>query len=103
MVSLIAWHGFPSAWAQSRLMMFTSSLGVEPMTPEAAGDRMESGLNTHAEPIRANVDLVLVPVTVTNPMNRVVTGLDSENFTIYEGKQAQEIKTLSCEDGPVSV
>jgi Ca-activated chloride channel homolog len=63
---------------------------------------MESGLNAHVEPIRANVDLVLVLVTVTNPMNRVVTGLDSENFTVYEDKQPQEIKNRLCEDVPVS-
>ena len=101
MVSLIAWHGFPSAWAQSQINDVHIQPRVAPMTTEGPG--VESGLDTHTHPIRANVDLVLVPVTVTDPLNRVVTGLDSENFTIYEGKQAQEIKTLSCEDGPVSV
>lgn len=100
MVSLIAWEGFPSARAQSQ----TSDVHVYPrvgsMTPEGSGDLMASGLNTPTHPIRADVDLV-VPVTVTDPLNRAVTGLVSENFTIYEDKQPQEIKTLSCEDGPV--
>jgi Ca-activated chloride channel family protein len=102
-VSLIAWQGFPSAWAQGQINDVHIYPRVDPMTPEGSGDLMRSGLNTHTRPIRANVDLVLVPVTVTDPLNRVVTGLDSENFTIYEGKQPQEIKTLSCEDGPVSL
>jgi len=102
-ISLIAWQGFPSASAQGQTSDVHTYPRAEPMTPEGPSELMQSGLNTHTHPIRANVDLVLVPVTVTDPLNRVVTGLDSENFTIYEGKQPQEIKTLSCEDGPVSV
>ena len=31
------------------------------------------------------VDLVLVPVTITDPMNRLVTGLEKENFQLFEG------------------
>lgn len=103
MVSLIAWEGFPSARAQSQINDVHVYPRVGPMTPEGSGDLMASGLNTHTHPIRANVDLVLVPVTVTDPLNRAVTGLVSENFTIYEDKKPQEIKTLSCEDGPVSL
>ncbi len=34
--------------------------------------------------IRMNVDMVLVPVTVTDPMNRLVTGLEKIDFQIYE-------------------
>ena len=36
--------------------------------------------------IRMNVDMVLVPVTVTDPMNRLVTGLEKEDFPDF-GKQ----------------
>jgi Ca-activated chloride channel family protein len=43
------------------------------------------------------------PVTITDPMNRLVTGLDRENFQVYEGKEAQEIKHFSSEDAPVSL
>ena len=103
MVSLIAWQGFPSAWAQSRINDVHIQPRVEPTTPEGLRDRMESGLDRRTQPIRANVDLVLVPVTVNDPMNRVVTGLDSKNFTVYEDTKPQEIKNLSCEDAPVSL
>jgi Ca-activated chloride channel family protein len=103
MVILIAWKGLPSVWAQSQIDDVHIQPRIESMTPERPGDRMESGRNAHTQPIRTNVDLVLVPVTVTDPMNRVVTGLDSENFTVYEDKQPQEIKNLSCEDEPVSL
>src|SRR5436305_2595265 len=43
----------------------------------------------HAKPIRADVNVVLVPVTVTDTMNRPVLGLDKEDFVLYEGDQAQ--------------
>jgi len=53
--------------------------------------------------IRSSADLVTVPVTITDNMNRPVTGLDRENFQLFENKQAQEIKNFSSEDTPVSI
>jgi len=53
--------------------------------------------------IRTNVDLVLVPVSVTDGMQRLVTGLDKENFQLFEGNSPQDIKTFSSEDAPVSL
>lgn len=53
--------------------------------------------------IRVNVNLVLVPMTVTDPMNRLVTGLEKENFNIYDNNQGQIIKTFSTEDAPVTI
>jgi Ca-activated chloride channel family protein len=53
--------------------------------------------------IAVNVDLVLVPVTITDPMNRLVTGLEQDDFFIYENNNPQKLKTFSCEDAPVSI
>jgi Ca-activated chloride channel homolog len=53
--------------------------------------------------IRKSVDLVLVSVTVTDPMQRLVTGLSADNFQVFENKQRQEIKHFSSEDAPVSL
>jgi Ca-activated chloride channel family protein len=49
------------------------------------------------------VDIVLIPVTITDPMNRLVTGLEKDNFSIYEGSEKQEIKHFSSEDAPISL
>jgi Ca-activated chloride channel family protein len=62
-----------------------------------------SGLTTHVRPMKVDVDLVLVPVTITDPMNRLVTGLEKENFQLFEGNAAQDIRTFSSEDAPVSL
>jgi Ca-activated chloride channel homolog len=62
-----------------------------------------SGLSAHVRPMKVDVDLVLVPVTITDPLNRLVTGLEKENFQLFEGNSAQDIRTFSSEDAPVSL
>jgi Ca-activated chloride channel family protein len=75
--------------------------------PKGAEKPAESGpgaLKIHPGSfIRMNVDLVLVPVTVTDPMNRLVTGLEKEDFQIYENTKEQPIRTFAAEDAPVSI
>ena len=61
------------------------------------------GFSAHVRPLKVDVDLVLVPVTITDPMNRLVTGLEKENFQLFEGNSVQEIRTFSSEDAPVSL
>ena len=53
--------------------------------------------------IRVDVSLVLVNMTVTDPLDRVVTGLEKENFRVFEDGREQEILTLSSEDVPISI
>ncbi len=55
------------------------------------------------ERIRVDVNLVLVPVTVTDPLNRLVTGLERQDFFLYENNALQKIKSFSSEDAPVSI
>lgn len=51
----------------------------------------------------SNVNLVLVPVVITDPLNRMVTGLEKDFFTLSEDSVPQQIKTFSSEDAPISV
>jgi Ca-activated chloride channel family protein len=53
--------------------------------------------------IRTDVDLALVNVTVTDPFSRLVTGLDQDNFRVYEDNIEQEIVSFSSEDVPISI
>jgi Ca-activated chloride channel family protein len=57
----------------------------------------------HAGEIKVDVDLALVNVSVTDPLNRLVTGLERENFRVFEDGIEQEVVTLSSEDVPVSI
>lgn len=53
--------------------------------------------------IRVDTNLVLINVTVTDPLNRFVTGLEAEHFKLYEDKAEQRISTFASEDAPLSV
>jgi len=53
--------------------------------------------------IRMNVDMVLVPITVTDPVNRLVTGLEQDDFQVFENNGPQKIRTFANEDAPVSI
>lgn len=64
----------------------------------------KAGLTARSgERFRVNVNLVLIPLTVTDPMDRLVTGLDKENFFVYDDNRLQTIKSFSTEDTPVSI
>ncbi|MDQ2924287.1 MAG: VWA domain-containing protein [Acidobacteriota bacterium] len=53
--------------------------------------------------IRVDVNLVLVPATVTDPMNRLVTGLERDNFYITDNNIQQKIKTFATQDAPLTI
>ncbi len=53
--------------------------------------------------IRVDTTVVLIPVTVSDPINRVVTGLDKKDFRIFEDSVEQEILHFAVEDAPVSI
>jgi len=53
--------------------------------------------------LHVDVELALVNVVVTDPYNRLVTGLDMDNFRVFEDNVEQEITTLSSEDVPISI
>jgi Ca-activated chloride channel family protein len=78
----------------------TPRIDTSAKPPDLGGD---PALKTHTKPLRSDVEMVLVPVTVTDPMDRLVTGLGKENFQIFQDKQKQEVRHLSSEDAPISV
>jgi Ca-activated chloride channel family protein len=53
--------------------------------------------------LRVDIDLVLVAVTVTDPYNRLVTGLARDHFEVFEDKERQNILYFSSEDVPLSL
>jgi Ca-activated chloride channel homolog len=87
------------AHAQSSLEDIHVTPRGQPANPNTAGwlRKTAGGL------IRTSVELVLVPVTVTDGANRIVTGLGRENFHLFEDKHPQPIKELWEEDGPLSI
>lgn len=76
-------------------------VNIEPRlrTPKA----VDTSTSDRRSNIRVDSTLVLIPVSVTDPMNRFVTGLEREHFRIFEDKIEQEISQFSSEDAPLSV
>lgn len=71
---------------------------TDPAIPLTSGASLHVGIR-----YRVDTNLVLVPLTVTDPMDRLVTGLDKQNFNVLEDNHPQTIRTFSSDDAPVSV
>lgn len=53
--------------------------------------------------LKVDTTLVLIPVAVTDSLNRFVLGLQKEDFHILEDSEEQKIAHFSGEDAPLSV
>src|SRR5271155_885168 len=78
-----------------------SALDVVNITPHPHTG--SAGASSQAPVLRKSVDLVLLPVSVTDNMERLVVGLGPANFSVFDGKHAQQIRHFSSEDAPLSV
>lgn len=81
------------AFAQS------NSAQNSPQTAVAANGLQQGAVPT----FRAHADLVLIPVTVTDQVNRFVLGLQKEDFELFEDGAEQNVALFSGEDAPLSV
>ena len=71
---------------------------TDPSIPLTPGATLRTGIQ-----FRVDTNLVLIPLTVTDPMDRLVTGLEKENFLVLEDNHNQTIRTFACDDAPVSI
>jgi Ca-activated chloride channel family protein len=71
---------------------------VDPSIPLTPGATLRTGIQ-----FRVDTNIVLIPLTVTDPMDRLVTGLEKENFIVLEDNHGQSIRTFACDDAPVSI
>ena len=91
------------AWAQSRLARPRPRGSDILARARTAHPLADLPCSARTKPMRVDVDLVLVPVTVTDAYNRPVVDLPQQDFTLYEGGVAQPIRYFSNEDAPISV
>src|SRR6267378_2229997 len=79
----------------------TSLSTTPPVASIVSSTQLVAGTYLHV--IKRDVNLVLIPVSVTDAMQRLVTGLQQDNFQVFEGRKPQAIKHFSREDAPMSV
>jgi Ca-activated chloride channel family protein len=77
---------------------FAQSLLPDDVRRDTPGQVIKQGQAVHLD-----VELALVNVTVTDPYNRLVTGLEPDNFRIFEDNIEQEVVNFSSEDVPISI
>lgn len=81
------------------LIAQTTSEGNSPQVPASSTDSQQGSVTT----FRAHADLVLIPVTVTDQLNRFVLGLQKEDFHLFEDGVEQNVAHFSGEDAPLSI
>ena len=72
-------------------------------TLEVQKDGNDLSAEQHSANLRVDTTLVQINVTVTDPLNRFVTGLEKEHFKLFEDKVEQTILQFSSEDAPLSI
>lgn len=97
-LALLPWSNM-EAYAQSSL----DDVHISPLRSRPKQEQNSLLSHTGFHPIKKTVDLVLVPVTITDRMDRIVRGLEKKNFRIFEGNKEQTIRHFSSQDAPVSL
>ncbi len=106
MKSSIVWILFPILVAAAGLPGRRDDdvkVTIEPRTKPAEDKPADGVPDRRPGSIRIDTTLVQVNVTVTDPLNRFVTGLEKEHFRLFEDKIEQKITDFSSEDAPLSV
>jgi Ca-activated chloride channel homolog len=87
-------------------MQFGSSLllAVLGIVSLAGGSTLAKDRKDDSKPtFRVGVETVFVNVSVTDPLNRSVTGLDQNAFKVFENKVEQKVTFFSEDPAPISV
>ena len=83
------------------LLAFSTAAQTTTVGPTSPADDHEK--TARGKAIKSEVELTMVPVTVTDPYGRLVTGLERENFRVFEGNLEQEIVRFESQDVPISI
>jgi|CZKE01.1.fsa_nt_gi VWFA-related protein len=85
-------------WLTLLVRIAGSQVAIEPRKQPPAAAPANPRAN-----LRVDTNLVLVPTTVYDPMNRPVTGLEKENFRVFDEGVEQPITHFAMEDEPLAV
>ena len=74
------------------------------LTPsEPPARRVTATLRSQTKPLRVDVNLVLVPVSVYDGKNQPIANLEKSDFTVFEDTIEQSIRYFSTEEQPISL
>jgi VWFA-related protein len=108
----------PTRWACIRFMgcaatvsslflaLLLAQTNPQPKSDAKSPPATSRDIDSEQRPVavfKAHTDLVLIPVTVTDTLNRFVLGLQKEDFQLSEDGVQQNVTLFSGEDAPLSV
>src|SRR5258707_4158714 len=89
---------FAVVFSNSESSVFAQSTVSNDVKRDTPGQTIKRDQAVHID-----VNLALVNVTVTDPYSRIVTGLEPDNFRVFEDNVEQEVVNFSSEDVPISI
>src|SRR5579863_3307301 len=103
-IALLSFFCIPGSRAADKKDEVSRSDAKVNIEPRAKpGDKTNETLEKRSGNIRIDTTLVQINVTVTDPLNRFVTGLEKEHFKLFEDRVEQTILDFSSEDAPLSI
>ena len=79
-------------------LAFHGQVDIQPRPKPGTAEQKRPAAN-----LRVDTNLVLVPVTVCDPLNRPVTGLEKEHFKVFDDHVEQTVTHFAMDDEPVAV
>src|SRR5271157_4030376 len=79
-------------------LAFRGQVDIQPRSKPGTAEQKRPPAN-----LRVDTNLVLVPVTVCDPLNRPVTGLEKEHFKVFDDHVEQTVTHFAMDDEPVAV
>jgi Ca-activated chloride channel family protein len=92
----------PVGFGMLALIALQGQVAVTPRTKAIASAETEVERQPRAS-LRVDTNLVLVPVSVCDPMNHPVTGLEKEHFKVFDDKIEQTVTHFAMDDESVAV
>ena len=77
-------------------------VSIEPRQKTRAKDKADEPDSSRTN-LRADANLVLVPVEVSDLLNRTVSGLEKSNFRVFDERVEQAIVSFAMEDDPIAI
>jgi Ca-activated chloride channel homolog len=94
----------PLAMALAIAAVFGQQVSIEPRSRLSVQQKpVEAREDPGNARLRIDTSLVLVPVEVSDRLNRPVSGLEKQNFHVFDDKVEQKIVSFAMEDDPIAV
>jgi len=91
-------------WPLTIALALAAALGQQvSIEPRSRSNVEKSREAAHPGRLRIDTTLVLVPVEVSDRLNRPVNGLEKQNFQVFDDKVEQKIISFSMEDDPIAL